>query len=65
MSVRIIGFLLVSILTVSCVVDERKVVTNEKEQETLYILPDGTLMLKGRIINKEDVVIYDLSLIHI
>ena len=61
MSVRIIGFLLMSILTVSCVVDERKVITNEKEQETLYILPDGTMMFKGRIISKEDVVIYDAA----
>lgn len=59
MSARIIVFLLVSILTISCAVDERKVVTNDKEQDILYILPDGAMMFKGRIMNKEDVVVYD------
>jgi hypothetical protein len=61
MPVRIIVFLLMCILTASCAVDDRKVVTNEKEQETLFILPDGTMMFNGRIINKEDVVIYDAA----
>ncbi len=60
MSARIIVFLLMSILTVSCVVNDRKLVTNERE-ETLYILPDGTMMFKGRILKKEDVVIYDAA----
>jgi len=61
MPVRIIGFLLISILTVSCVVDDRKLVTNEKEPDILYILPDGSMVFRGRIMNKQDVVIYDAA----
>ena len=61
MPVRIIVFLLMSILTASCAVDDKKVVTNLKEQEVLYILPDGTMMFKGRIMNNQDVVIYDAA----
>ena len=31
----------------------------EKEKEILYIYPDGTMEFRGRIKNKEDVVIYE------
>jgi hypothetical protein len=59
MQVRIIVYILLSILMMSCAVDKKQ--AEEKEQETLFILPDGTLMFNGRILNKEDVVIYDAA----
>lgn len=61
MLIRTMVFLLMGALTISCVMDEREEVINEKEQEALYILPDGTMMFKGRIMNKNDVVIYDAA----
>ena len=59
MSIRIIFVLLLSLLTVSCAVDEKPVVS--KEKDVLYILPDGSMMFKGRLIDKEDIVIYDAA----
>ncbi len=32
---------------------------DKKEQEIFYIYPDGTMEFRGRIKNKEDVVIYE------
>jgi hypothetical protein len=61
MSIRIIAFLLASLLLVSCAADKKPVASTEKEQDVLYILPDGSMMFKGRKINEEDVVIYDAA----
>lgn len=59
MSIRIIVLLLASLLTLSCAVAEKPVVSKEKGKDILYILPDGSMMFKGRLINEKDVVIYD------
>ncbi len=59
MMTRIIIFLLASLLIASCATAKKPVRTGEKEQEILYIYPDGTMVFKGRIKNKEDVVIYE------
>lgn len=56
---RTIIILLVCLLSISCAVEKKPVVSKENEQEKLYILPDGTKMFKGRVINEEDVVIYN------
>lgn len=51
--------LLACLLLVACTSMERPVKTGVKEPEILYIYPDGTMEFKGRIMNKEDVVIYE------
>ena len=59
MTTRIIIFLLASLLIASCATAEKPVTAGEKEREILYIYPDGTMEFRGRIKNKEDVVIYE------
>ncbi len=58
MTTRIIIFLFTSLLITSCATANKPVSTGEKEQEILYIYPDGTMVFEGRIRNKENVVIY-------
>jgi len=59
MTIRIIIFLLASLLIASCAIAEKYAGTSKKEQEILYIYPDGTMQFKDRIMNKKDVVIYE------
>ncbi len=59
MMTRIIIFLLASLLIASCATAKKPVTAGEKEQEIFYIYPDGTMEFRGRIKNKEDVVIYE------
>jgi hypothetical protein len=61
MSVRIIILLLTSLLTLSCAVNEKPVASKERDKDILYVLPDGSMMFKGRLVNKDDVVIYDAA----
>ena len=59
MTTRIIILLLASLLIASCATAKKPVTAGEKEREIFYIYPDGTMVFKGRIKNKEDVVIYE------
>ena len=60
MATRIIIFLLASLLITFCATAKKSVVmAGEKEQEILYIYPDGRMEFDGRFRNEEDVVIYD------
>ncbi len=59
MTTRIIIFLLASLLIPSCTTAKKPDRAGEKEQEIFYIYPDGTMEFRGRIKNKEDVVIYE------
>ena len=59
MTTRIIIFLFTSLLIASCATEKKPVSASEKEQEVFYIYPDGTMEFRGRIKNKEDVVIYE------
>ena len=59
MTTRITIFLFTSLLIASCATANKPVSTSEKEQEVFYIYPDGTMEFRGRIKNKEDVVIYE------
>lgn len=53
------GILLIfCLLTAACTVVNRPPTTGEKEQEVLYIYPDGIMEFKGRVMNKQDVVVY-------
>ena len=61
MSTRIIILLLASLLSLSCAVAEKPVVLKEKQKDILYVLPDGSMMFKGRLVDKDDVVIYDAA----
>jgi hypothetical protein len=58
MATRIIIILLVGLLIASCATAKKPVMAGEKEQEILYIYPDGVMEFKGRIMNEEDVVVY-------
>jgi len=59
MTKRIIIFLLASLLIASCATATKPDGVGEKERDILYIYPDGTMEFRGRIKNKEDVVIYE------
>lgn len=52
----LIIFSLLIVLSCSSIQPEADV--REKKKEVLVIYPDGTMMLNGRIMNKQDVVIY-------
>ena len=59
MMTRIIIVLLTSILIASCATSKQPVAVGEHKQEYLNIYPDGRMEFKGRIMNEEDVVIYE------
>ena len=57
MTKRTIILLLTSVLMASCAATNQPVA--EKDQDILHIYPDGKMVFDGRIMNEEDVVIYD------
>ncbi len=57
MTKRTIILLLTSVLMASCAATNQPVAENG--QDILHIYPDGKMVFDGRIINEEDVVIYD------
>ena len=59
MTKRTIIFLLASVLMTSCATSNQPVAVGEKKQEILHIYPDGKMVFNGRIMNQEDVVIYE------
>ncbi len=61
MSMRIIILLLASLLSLSCAVAEKPAVSKGKGKDILYVLPDGSMMFKGRRVDKGDIVIYDAA----
>ncbi len=59
MTMRTIIFLLASALMTSCATSSQPVAVAEKNQDILHIYPDGRMVFDGRVMNEEDVVIYD------
>jgi hypothetical protein len=59
MTKRTIIFLLASALMTSCATSNQPVAVAEKDQDILHIYPDGRMVFDGRVMNEEDVVIYD------
>ena len=57
MTKRTIILLLTSVLMASCAATNQPVAENG--QDILHIYPDGKMVYDGRIMNEEDVVIYD------
>jgi hypothetical protein len=57
MTKRTIIFLLASALMTSCATSSQPVA--ERDQDILHIYPDGKMVFNGRVMNEEDVVIYD------
>lgn len=57
MTKRTIILLLASVLMASCAATNQPVAENS--QDILHIYPDGKMVFNGRIMNEEDVVIYD------
>ena len=51
--------MLSSLVVMSCTITEPAETTLEKEPEILYIYPDGRMELNNRIMNDEDVIIYE------
>lgn len=56
---RIIILLMTSLLMTSCATAKQPVTQAEKKQEFLYVYPDGKMEFRGRIMNEEDVIIYE------
>ena len=50
---------LVGLLLAGCAPTQEAVVSTPSDDDVLYILPDGTMEFRGRIIDKKDVVIYE------
>jgi len=59
MTKRTIILLLASVLMTSCASSNQPVAVSERDQDILHIYPDGKMVFNGRIMNEEDVVIYD------
>ena len=59
MTKRTIIFLLASALMTSCATSNQPVAVAERGHDILHIYPDGKMVLDGRVMNEEDVVIYD------
>lgn len=59
MTIRMALFLLASVLMTSCATSYQSIAVGEKEQEYLSVYPDGKMVFNGRIMNEEDVIIYD------
>ena len=58
MIIRWVLSLVVVIMLASCSTGQTTIAPHEKKKEVLIIYPDGTMMLNGRVMNKQDVVIY-------
>ena len=58
-STRFYLFILICVFITACATSRPPVATGEKEPEILYIHVDGTMVFKGRIMNEEDVIIYE------
>jgi hypothetical protein len=59
MITRALAEVLSGLIMVSCALDPPAEVTEIKGPEILYIHPDGTMIFRGRIMNEEDVIIYE------
>jgi hypothetical protein len=57
MTIRTIIFLLASVLMTSCATNQ-PVAIADKDRDVLHIYPDGKMILDGRFISEENVVIY-------
>jgi predicted small secreted protein len=56
--IHIVTLLLVLSLTAACANTRQAVISDAGNDEILYVLPDGTMEFKGRVIADEEVVIY-------
>lgn len=55
---RVLLTLACILIIASCTTGQSISNPGEKKKEVLVVYPDGTMMLNGRIMNEEDVVIY-------
>jgi hypothetical protein len=58
MTARLILPLAVLLTIAACATSPTAGRPRDKQQEVLVIYPDGRMVLNGRVLNKEDVVIY-------
>lgn len=56
---RIFAISLVCLMMVACTPAREVLFSEEGNDDILYILPDGTMEFRGRIISDEDVIIYE------
>jgi hypothetical protein len=59
MITRALAIVLSGLIMVSCALDPPADVTEIKGPDILYIHPDGTMIFRSRIMNEEDVIIYE------
>ena len=55
----ILPCIVAGLLLAGCAPTQKAVVSKPSDDDVLYILPDGTMEFRGRIIDKKDVVIYE------
>lgn len=56
---RLTIMLLCAGFLVACAPTREAVISAEDNNKTLYVLPDGTMEFKGRVVPSDDVVIYN------
>ena len=57
--IRILTVFLISLSIYACTPTKQAVISEPDNDEVLYILPDGTMEFRGRVIDRKDVVIYE------
>jgi hypothetical protein len=56
---RVCVLVLSSLVVISCATTDLAERTVKKETEILYIHPDGSMVFNGRLMNEDDVIIYE------
>ncbi len=60
MTLKKVIFLLLSLsFLAACTPTKMAIVSKEGDNKRLFVLPDGTMEFKGRVVSSEDVVIYN------
>ena len=57
-SVKILAITLLTLTTAACNQTKPAMISDVNDKQTLYVLPDGTIEYKGRVMTDDDVVIY-------
>ena len=59
MKLHIQALIFACLLFAACSATKEPVVSTPADEDILYILPDGTMEFRGRIMDKKDVIIYE------
>ena len=56
--IKIINIIFIALIMAGCNQTRPAMISNADDKQTLYVLPDGTMEYKGRVMADDDVVIY-------